>query len=172
MRQYDGVTLIQVVENPLPKIKRALVIAGSDKRGTIFGFYDVSKQIGVSPWYWWADVPVNTNNNLHVKPAMWGQSFYSDDPLSPELADEYGVDDETPQVINIHPDVSTKAWEKSVADNIIQSSSRHLITKPGMHVVKFWRVDPAVVLQKIVVETTGVKPSYLGPPESYYQLKK
>jgi len=35
----------------------ALVIAGSDKRGAIFGVYDLSEQIGVSPWYWWADVP-------------------------------------------------------------------------------------------------------------------
>lgn len=34
----------------------ALVIAGSDLRGTIYGIYDVSEQIGVSPWYWWADV--------------------------------------------------------------------------------------------------------------------
>ena len=35
-----------------------LVIAGSDKRGTIYGIYDLSQRIGVSPWYWWADVPV------------------------------------------------------------------------------------------------------------------
>jgi len=38
-----------------------LVIAGSDKRGTIFGIYDVSQRIGVSPWHWWADVPVTKN---------------------------------------------------------------------------------------------------------------
>ena len=38
-----------------------LVIAGSDKRGTIYGIYDVSQRIGVSPWYWWADVPVRKN---------------------------------------------------------------------------------------------------------------
>ena len=80
------------------------------------------------------------------------------------------IDDETPQIINIHPDKSNKAWEKSVADEIIMSLSRHTVTNPGAHVVKFWRVDPAVVLQKILVETTGVKPSYLGPPESYYHL--
>ena len=50
-------TLEQVVSNPLPGVSRAFVIAGSDQRGTIFGAYDVSKQIGVSPWYWWDDVP-------------------------------------------------------------------------------------------------------------------
>ena len=38
-----------------------LVIAGSDTRGTIYGIYDVSERIGVSPWYWWADVPIVQN---------------------------------------------------------------------------------------------------------------
>lgn len=58
--------LIQTIDNPLPGIKKALVIAGSDKRGTIFGIYEISKQIGVSPWYWWADVPVMKKNELYV----------------------------------------------------------------------------------------------------------
>jgi hypothetical protein len=48
----------QVVDSPLPGIEKALVIAGSDLRGTVFGLYDVSEQIGVSPWWWFADVPV------------------------------------------------------------------------------------------------------------------
>jgi hypothetical protein len=61
-------TLIQVVEHPLPGIARALVIAGSDKRGTIYGIYDLSEQIGVSPWYWWADVPVEYKDALYVEP--------------------------------------------------------------------------------------------------------
>src|SRR5262249_30080905 len=43
---------------------RALVIAGSDRRGTIYGIYQLSETIGVSPWYWWADVPVRTNKLL------------------------------------------------------------------------------------------------------------
>ena len=42
-----------------------LVIAGSDKRGTIYGIYEVSQRIGVSPWYWWADVPVRHQNELY-----------------------------------------------------------------------------------------------------------
>jgi hypothetical protein len=133
--------MIQTVEGHL-------VIAGSDKRGTIFGIYDVSEKIGVSPWYWWADAPVKKSNSLYVKagkyiqyppkvkyrgifindespslsgwarakfgginskmyvhmfelllrlkanylwPAMWGNTFNEDDPLSPVLADEYGI---------------------------------------------------------------------------------
>ena len=63
--------LIQVVAKPLPGIASALVIAGSDKRGTIFGIYDVSEQIGVSPWYWWADVPVPHRDALYVKPGRY-----------------------------------------------------------------------------------------------------
>jgi hypothetical protein len=140
--------LIQVVPNPLPGLDSALIIAGSDKRGTIFGVYDLSDQIGVSPWYWWADVPVQHHDELFVKPgihvegppavkyrgiflndeapsltgwvqekygnynhefytrvfelllrlkanylwpAMWNNAFNEDDPLNPQLADEYGI---------------------------------------------------------------------------------
>ncbi len=60
--------LIQVVQKPFPGVDQALVITGSDKRGTIFGVYDLSAQIGVSPWYWWADVPVKEQKNLYVMP--------------------------------------------------------------------------------------------------------
>ena len=66
-------TLIQVVSHPLPGVARGLVIAGSDKRGTIYGIYDLSEQIGVSPWYWWADVPVEHKDALYVKAGRWVQ---------------------------------------------------------------------------------------------------
>jgi endo-1,4-beta-D-glucanase Y len=65
--------LIQVVPEPLPGVENALVIAGSDKRGTIYGVYDVSEQIGVSPWYWWADVPVQHKDALFVKAGRYVQ---------------------------------------------------------------------------------------------------
>lgn len=58
---------ISVVDAPLPGIRQALVIAGSDKRGAIFGVYDLAEQIGVSPWVWWADVPVKTSKVLYIK---------------------------------------------------------------------------------------------------------
>jgi Glycosyl hydrolase family 115/Gylcosyl hydrolase family 115 C-terminal domain len=65
--------LVQVVRHPLPGVESALVIAGSDKRGTIYGIYDLSEQIGVSPWYWWADVPVRHRDALFVKPGAYVQ---------------------------------------------------------------------------------------------------
>ncbi len=63
--------LTQVIKNPMPGVTQALVIAGSDKRGTIYGIYDLSTQIGVSPWYWWADVPVMGHKNLYVMPGKY-----------------------------------------------------------------------------------------------------
>ncbi|KAI0772430.1 hypothetical protein BD413DRAFT_42662 [Trametes elegans] len=58
--------LAKEVANPLPGIKSAYVIIGSDKRGTIFALYDHSEQFGVSPWYWWADVPTTKHSDLFV----------------------------------------------------------------------------------------------------------
>jgi glycosyl hydrolase family 115 (putative glucuronidase)/glycosyl hydrolase family 115 len=66
-------SLEQVVEHPLPGVSSAFVIAGSDQRGTIFGAYDVSKQIGVSPWYWWDDVPPRHSDELFVLPGAHSQ---------------------------------------------------------------------------------------------------
>jgi endo-1,4-beta-D-glucanase Y len=65
--------LIQVVPEPLPGVENGLIIAGSDKRGTIYGIYDLSEQIGVSPWYWWADVPVEHKDALFIKPGKYVQ---------------------------------------------------------------------------------------------------
>jgi hypothetical protein len=67
-------SLTQVVDHPLPGVGRALVIAGSDKRGTIFGIYGLSEQIGVSPWAWWADVPVHHHDALYVLPGRFVQA--------------------------------------------------------------------------------------------------
>ncbi len=56
--------VLQIVKDPCPGVARALVIAGSDRRGTIYGIYQLSEMIGVSPWYWWADVPVKKRTAL------------------------------------------------------------------------------------------------------------
>lgn len=127
-----------------------LIIAGSDRRGTIYGIYELSQQMGVSPWYDWADVPVERHDSIFVNkgiytdgepavryrgiflndeapcltswvkntygtgygdhrfyqrvfelvlrlrgnmmwPAMWGWTFYADDPENEKTADEMGV---------------------------------------------------------------------------------
>ena len=44
-----------------------LTIAGSNRRGTIFGIYELSRQLGVSPWYYWADVPTMHHDKIYIK---------------------------------------------------------------------------------------------------------
>jgi hypothetical protein len=76
-------------------------------------------------------------------------------------------DDGNPQIINMHTAYSQSEWERSVKDNIRIMTSKHILANPGLHVLKFWMSDPFVVLEKLVVNTGGVRPSYLGPPESF-----
>ncbi len=63
LRNLKGKTEKYIIKT----IGQQLVIAGSDKRGTVFGIYELSKQMGVSPWYWWADVPVEKHGQIYVK---------------------------------------------------------------------------------------------------------
>lgn len=58
--------IIKTVDNPLPGVEKALVIAGSDRRGTAYGVFTLSESIGVSPWNWWADVPAKKQKALFV----------------------------------------------------------------------------------------------------------
>jgi Glycosyl hydrolase family 115/Gylcosyl hydrolase family 115 C-terminal domain len=61
---------LQTVTSPFTGIENALVITGSDRRGMAFGVFELSQQIGVSPWYWWADVPVKKKENLYIKKGL------------------------------------------------------------------------------------------------------
>ncbi len=63
--------LLQVVEHPEPGVARALLVAGADKRGTIYGLYELARRIGVSPWTWWADVPIRRQTDLYAAPGRW-----------------------------------------------------------------------------------------------------
>jgi xylan 1,4-beta-xylosidase len=76
-------------------------------------------------------------------------------------------DDEPPQVVNAWSDTTQRGWERAVADNIVEPVSTHTLARAGRHVLRFWMVDPGVVLQRLVVATRPIPASYLGPPESY-----
>ncbi len=58
---------LQTVEKPFKNVSKAFIITGSDKRGTAYGVFEFSKQAGVSPWYWWADVPIEQHKNIFIK---------------------------------------------------------------------------------------------------------
>jgi hypothetical protein len=87
---------------------------------------------------------------------------------------KYGIsiDDQPPQTVTLVPDDydarnGNSDWEKTVSDNSRTSLTKHTILSPGYHTLKIWMVDPGPVLQKIIVNTGGLRQSYLGPPESF-----
>src|SRR5919206_3157712 len=74
--KWDGYT-IQVISNPFKGIDNALVIAGNNKRGAAYGVFELSEQMGVSPWYWWGDVPVKKKKKIYVKKGIAKTDFPS-----------------------------------------------------------------------------------------------
>src|SRR5262249_45663133 len=85
-------------------------------------------------------------------------------------------DDGPPQLLTVVPKGYTAGdgnhdWEESVKNSIRVVKSSHVISQPGPHTIKVWMVDPGVVLQRLVLNTGGLRPSYLGPPESFCTLR-
>jgi hypothetical protein len=78
-------------------------------------------------------------------------------------------DTDPPQVIDALAQNTQSDWQTSVKDSVRKVRSKHLLTAPGVHTLKFRMVDPGIVLEKLVVDFGGVKPSYLGPPESFHR---
>jgi hypothetical protein len=78
-------------------------------------------------------------------------------------------DDEPPQVVDALARNTLKDWETSVKDSVRKVVCQQAISQPGYHTLKFRMVDPGVVLEKIVVDFGGAKPSYLEPPENYHR---
>jgi len=121
------------------------------------------------PIYLFAECKVRIN--VFISPTL---NYYNNDGL------KYGIsiDDQPVQIVSIHandtiPDWQyPQVWNQSVADNIRILTTEHSIDKPGGHLLKIWLVTPGVVLQKIVIDAGGMKPCYLGPPESYYQVPR
>jgi hypothetical protein len=84
-------------------------------------------------------------------------------------------DDQTPQIITAVPENfsaqnGNQDWEKTVRDNARTVSVSSTLATAGYHTLRVWMVDPAVLVQKIIVNTSAAKPapSYLGPPESFH----
>ncbi|MBD0377707.1 MAG: glycosyhydrolase, partial [Flavisolibacter sp.] len=103
------------------------------------------------------------NINLYFSPTL---NFHNDEGLKFAVS----VDNEEPKTITLNKeDNNVQTWGSWVANNIIIKNSEHTINKPGKHVLKYWMISPAVVLQKLVIDLGGLKPSYLGPPETKMQ---
>jgi len=86
---------------------------------------------------------------------------------APSLDFEFGeglriavsMDDAVPQVIRLDTWASPN-WERAVAEGIRRVASRHTIDKPGIHTLRVWMITPGVVVERIVMDAGGVRPSY------------
>jgi hypothetical protein len=78
------------------------------------------------------------------------------------------VDDAPASTVEIKSSAGDRDWSRSVEDNIRIVRVPVVLTGSGAHHLYVWGIDPGVVLQKLVVDFGGERPSYLGPPESYF----
>lgn len=79
------------------------------------------------------------------------------------------LDNETPQIVSLNKEDNTPLWNTWVANNIIIKTTNHFISSVGKHTIKYWIIDPGIVLQKLVIDFGGLKPSYLGPKETIFK---
>lgn len=107
----------KTIKNPFPSVDEALLIIGSDRRGTAYGVFELSKTIGVSPWYWWADVPTKKREKLIISATNYSSKgpsikyrgvFLNDEdwglkPWASKLMD--------PQINDIGPNTYAKVFE-------------------------------------------------------------
>ena len=95
--------VISFKKNPMPGVEEALVISGSDRRGAVYGIYELSEQIGVSPWYDWADAPLPKHTTLAIdkgeytngEPAVRYRGIFLNDEapcLTSWVKNTYGTD--------------------------------------------------------------------------------
>jgi hypothetical protein len=76
------------------------------------------------------------------------------------------IDDGPPQEVDVHADGSEDYWRRMVSDGVAKFTTTHKVDRPGAHTVKFWALDSGLVLQRLVIDAGGLRPSYLGPQES------
>jgi hypothetical protein len=92
------------------------------------------------------------------------QNFVPDRGLRFALA----FDDQPPQIIDTLEHNTQHDWEETVKDSVRYVKSSFTLAQPGYHTLKIRMVDPGIVVEKLVVDLGGLKPSYLGPPESFH----
>lgn len=156
--------VITTISSPKAGAKKCLAIIGSDKRGTIYGIYELSQQLGVSPWYWWADVPVKKKNEAYVK-----SGYYASGEPKVKYRGIF-INDEAPcftgwckeKFGGVNSKMYTRMFE-TVANLDIPKNA------DGTYTLNIRMIDPGVVIYKIVIDNGGYEPTHLKMPESPYK---
>ena len=166
-------TIEQVVTDPLPGVRRAFVIAGSDQRGTIYGAYDLSRAIGVSPWHFWDDVPAARHDAIHVLPGRHSQGtpavryrgfFINDEnPATGTWAPRYFGPGKAPG----HPGGLNAAYYAKVSETMLRLKANYLW--PAVWGRAFAEDDPlnhaTATLYGVVMGTSHEAPMMRGIEE-------
>ncbi|MDA6070647.1 glycosyl hydrolase 115 family protein [Flavobacterium sp. AC] len=163
--------IIQNVKNPFRGVEEAVVIAGSDKRGTIYGIYELSRQIGVSPWYYWADVPIEKKENIYFL-----KGIYSDGEPAVKYRGIF-LNDEAPSLSGwskaTFGGFSSKFYEK-VFELLLRLKANYIW--PAMWGSAFYDDDPAsgplANEMGIVMGTSHHEPMALAQTDWHRYIKK
>jgi hypothetical protein len=81
------------------------------------------------------------------------------------------IGDEAPQIVDFyesggHGGENSPRWRDNVSRNAAINTTVHHVAEPGRHTVRLWMVDPGVVVDRLVLDLGGLRPSYLGPPQT------
>ncbi|MBV1937780.1 glycosyl hydrolase 115 family protein [Streptomyces sp. BV286] len=150
-RRIDGIGRTGAGVTPWPVTAPRRTPGGSSPRLE----YEVSL-LSAGPVTVWVYLPPR-NPALPTGGLKYGISFDGDAPQTVDIHAATGADDGLMDI----------EWARNTSDNVNRTSTRHMIGAAGVHRLKFWTVDPTVVLQRLVIDTGGLEPTYLGPPESH-----
>ena len=110
-----------------------LIIAGTDRRGTIYGIYEFSESIGVSPWYFFADVPVKERDKIEL-----ADDYFKKDYPTVEYRGIFINDEEELEhwvTLNMGEDtIGVKTYEK-IFELLLRLKANYIW--PAMHVNSF-----------------------------------
>ena len=167
--------LIQTVRKPLPGVSQALVIAGSDRRGTAYGLLHISELIGQNPWYWWADVPARHHSQIYLNaprtvsktPSVRYRGIFINDEdwgLTPWASKTF-----EPERGNIGPRIYAK-----VCELLLRLGANYLC--PAMHPVStaFYQIPENKLVADsfaIVMGTSHCEPLFLNTASEWKQDK-
>jgi len=154
------------------------IIPGLGRTGDAVGIFptttpsvDLAKVATAAPaleyqFYMFSKGDVTIHYNLiPTQPIVYGQG----------LRYAVALDNGPPQLVTITKgtgrEVTNRAWAENVLDNTTTATTQHTLAAPGPHTLKIYMIDPGVLLEKIVVDAGGLRPSYLGPPETRVSAK-
>jgi len=167
---------MEVVKYPIKGISRALVIVGSNRRGTAYGILSISKKLGVSPWYWWLDLPVVKNSNpvytldspiTSKEPSVkYRGIFINDEDFGLNQWAKLGIDKD-------YNSIGPNTYDK-VCELLIRLNANLLY--PAMHrgTVAFYQIpENKVVADKygIVISTSHHEPLNFNPATEWKNKK-